>query len=191
MIEAARQHSAEIVGVGLDNYETPGFPEMFKTSFDLARSAGFHLTSHCDVNQADSFGHIKACIETLGVERIDHGLNVSESPELIELVLEHGVSLTGCPTFYTGSTACKNSRLEMHRVLADAGVRISLNTDDPAQFGSGWMSKTVLAAMMAAPFSRSEIVRFNRNAIQSAWISDEHRHELLAEVEEFCAESTH
>ena len=70
LIAAADRHRQHIVGVGLDNYETPGFPELFEEAFALARSRGYRLTSHCDVNQPDSARHIRDCVERLGVERI-------------------------------------------------------------------------------------------------------------------------
>ncbi len=186
LLDAAMAHSTEIAGVGLDNYETPGFPRLFQSAFDQARIAGLRLTSHCDVNQSDSVQHIKACIEHLGVERIDHGLNTVDDPALLELVLDREVALTGCPTFYAGQTACPADRLEMHRSLADAGVCISLNTDDPAQFGSGWLTNTMLSAMQAAPFTRAEIVRFAQNAIDTAWTDATHKRELTVELDSFC-----
>ncbi len=186
LIEAAQTHRADIIGIGLDNYETPGFPALFEPVYDQARQRDYRLTSHCDVNQPDSIDHIRACIEDLGVERIDHGLNTVDDPALLEFVLERDIALTGCPTYYAGQTSSPASRLEMHRTLLEAGARISLNTDDPAQFGSGWITTTLLTTMQTAPFSRSEIVRFAQNAIDSAWIDDTPRRNLSAELESFC-----
>lgn len=187
LLEQVRAHDAEIVGIGVDNYETPGFPALFQKVYDQARREDLRLTAHCDVNQPDSVDHIRACIENLGVERIDHGLNTIDDPALLDLVLEHNIALTGCPTFYAGQHASPAPRLEMHRALADAGVRISLNTDDPAQFGSGWITNTLGSAMRAAPFSRSEIARFMRSAIATAWIDDRFKRELDEDLATFLA----
>jgi adenine deaminase len=185
LIAAADSRRADIVGIGLDNYETPGFPALFRDLYDEARKRDYRLTSHCDVNQPDSVDHIRRCIEDLGVERIDHGLNVVDDPALVDLVLERNVTLAACPTFYAGQTASPPFRLGMHRTLLDAGVRVCLNTDDPAQFGSGFMTDTVAAAMAAGPFTRAEIVRFTRHAIDGAWIDDDHRAELTAALDGF------
>ena len=131
-----------------------------------------------------------------GEGRIDDLVREAERPErvsdvetgpgaLIDLVLEHEVALTGCPTFYAGQSSSPAARLEMHRVLLDAGVRISLNTDDPAQFGSGWLTNTVRAAMTEAPFTRTDVVTFAQNAIDSAWIDERDRTALTAELRAF------
>jgi adenosine deaminase len=185
LIAEADSRRDDIVGIGLDNYETPGFPTLFRPLYDEARRRGYRLTSHCDVNQPDSIDHIRRCIEELGVERIDHGLNAVDDPALIDLVLERDVTLAACPTFYAGQTASPPFRLAMHRTLLDAGARICLNTDDPAQFGSGWMTDTVAAAMDAAPFTRGEIVRFARHAIDGAWTDEATRAELAAQLRRF------
>ncbi|MCP5028515.1 MAG: adenosine deaminase [Actinomycetia bacterium] len=187
LMRAAEPYGDDIVGIGLDNYETPGFPALFAPVYELAREQGYRLTSHCDVNQPDSLAHIRACIDDLGVERIDHGLNAIDEPSLLELVLERGVALTGCPTFYAGQESSPDWRLEMHRTLLAAGALISLNTDDPAQFGSGWLTNTMLGAMLSAPFSRSEIVGFARNAVDSAWLDDAGRAAHRAELATFCS----
>ncbi len=187
LLEEADSHRDHIVGIGLDNYETPGFPALFEPAYREARSKGYRLTSHCDVNQPDSIRHIRESIELLGVERIDHGLNTAEDPGLVDLVLDRQVALTGCPTYYEGQSSSPSARLEMHRNLLDAGVRISLNTDDPAQFGSGWLSNTIHQAMVSAPFTRSEIVRFAQHAIDSSWTDDAHRAELTEALSVFTA----
>ena len=185
LLEQADSFREAIVGIGLDNFETPGFPALFQPVFDLARRRGYRLTSHCDVNQPDSMTHIAQCVDDLGVERIDHGLNTVDDPALIDLILDRDIALTGCPTYYADATASAPDRLDMHATLLEAGVKISLNTDDPAQFGSGWLTNTIQSAMAATPFTRSEIVRFMNNAIASTWTDSAHSQELATELHTF------
>jgi adenosine deaminase len=80
LLDVAESRRGDIVGIGLDNFETPGFPSMFHETYQVARRRGYRLTSHCDVNQPDSVAHIRDCDEGLGVERIDHGLNTIDDP---------------------------------------------------------------------------------------------------------------
>ena len=66
-----------IFAVGLDSGERGNPPAKFKDVFGRARDEGFRLTMHCDVDQEDSVAHIWQCLDEIGVERIDHGVNVA------------------------------------------------------------------------------------------------------------------
>lgn len=175
----------EIVGVGLDNFETPNFPTLFAPVMSAARERGYHLTSHCDVNQPDSLAHIGACIDLLGVERIDHGLNAAQDPALLKKVVSQGIALTGCPTFHVSMTAAPPDRTDMIKTLFEAGALISLNTDDPAQFGSGYLNTTLSACQAAGGFNNKDMVQFMRNAFESAWIEDRVRATYVASLDRF------
>jgi adenosine deaminase len=70
-------------------------------------------------------------------------------------------------------------------LVLEAGVCVSLNTDDPAQFGGDWLSNTIASAMTASPFTRSEIVPFMRSAIAGAWVDGTTQHDLQAELTTF------
>ena len=72
ILNQARPYRDNIVAIGLDNPETPGFPSRFEQLYAEARVQGYHLTSHCDVHIPNSIEHIRGCIEVLGVQRIDH-----------------------------------------------------------------------------------------------------------------------
>lgn len=178
-------HRDEIVGIGLDNFETPDFPTLFAPVMSAARDRGYRLTSHCDVNQPQSLAHISACIDQLGVERIDHGLNTAQDAALLKQVVDRRIALTGCPTFHVSMTSAPPDRIEMIRDLFDAGALVSLNTDDPAQFGSGYLSDTLAACQAAGGFSDADMVRFMRNAFESAWIDERTRSTYIASLEEF------
>jgi adenosine deaminase len=74
-----------IIGVGTDNLEHTGFPTNFAPIFEKAAKFGFRLTSHCDVDYESSADNIRGCLELLRVERIDHGVNILEDEQLINL----------------------------------------------------------------------------------------------------------
>lgn len=175
-----RQH---IAGVGLDNFETPGFPRMFLPFYAAARERGYRLTSHCDVNQPDSLTHIHDCITLLGVERIDHGLNTALDATLLELVKERRIALTGCPTFMQSQGSPAADRLNMIKALLEAGVRISINTDDPAQFASGYLCHTLAQAQIHAGFSDAQMLRLMENAFCSTWLPGPDKRDYLAALE--------
>ncbi|MEX0346321.1 MAG: adenosine deaminase [Rhizobiaceae bacterium] len=178
-------HQDAIVGVGLDNFETPNFPALFEPVMTAARERGYRLTSHCDVNQPDSLAHIGECVDLLGVERIDHGLNTAQDPALVEKVVNRRIALTGCPTFHVSMTSAPEDRIAMIKTLFDAGALISLNTDDPAQFGSGYLSHTLAACQSAGGFSDNDMLHFMRNTFDSAWINESARSKYLSMLDQF------
>lgn len=86
---AALPYKDMIVGIGLDSDEHDNPPSKFAELFLRAGTDGSKLTCHCDIAQKDTYSNIREVAETLGgtgAERIDHGLNAVERPELIELI---------------------------------------------------------------------------------------------------------
>ncbi len=166
----ARKYREDIVAVGLDNFEVTNFPRKFLPLFDLARAQGYHLTSHCDVHQPNSLNHIRDCLDLLRVERLDHGLDAYFDESLCRDILERGVGMAACPTFYSAGGSCPDKTMECIRGMLDMGVLISLNSDDPVQLGSGWLTSTLASAQASGGFSDNEIKKFMQNAVQSSWM---------------------
>src|SRR6266540_820011 len=86
-----------IIGVGLDSDEKGNPPIKFAEVFERARGYGFKLTMHCDVNQENTLVHIHQVLHTIGVDRIDHGVNSLEDLDLCATIRDRGLGLTVCP----------------------------------------------------------------------------------------------
>ncbi len=91
----ALPYKSWIIGVGLDSDERNNPPSKFAAVFARARSEGFFLTMHCDIDQLDSIEHIRQAVEDIGVDHIDHGTNIVESPALVQTVKTRGIGLPG------------------------------------------------------------------------------------------------
>jgi adenosine deaminase len=92
-----------IVGIGLDSNEDQRPPSLFEEIYLRARADGFRLTAHCDVGKAYPIEHVHQVVTSVsgtGAERVDHGLNATDSPELMALMREKGVGMTICPWSY-------------------------------------------------------------------------------------------
>ncbi|MDB5446379.1 MAG: Adenosine deaminase, partial [Phenylobacterium sp.] len=122
-----------IVGVGLDSDEKDNPPRKFAKVFQRARDEGYLLTMHCDVNQADSVRHIWECVDLIGVSRIDHGCNSLEDPALCELLAERKLGLTVCPI--SNAFVTDGPQTDVIRRMMELGLRVTINSDDPAYFG--------------------------------------------------------
>ena len=118
---------------------------------------------HCDVDQPDITDHIRQCLEVIGVERIDHGVNILESEDLVAEAAARGIGFTVCPIsnrFVTGSL----KDAELKRML-DLGLKVTVNSDDPAYFAA-YLTENLESVADAASLSRLELVQLERNAFE-------------------------
>ncbi|MGB3440348.1 MAG: adenosine deaminase [Actinophytocola sp.] len=165
-----------IVGVGLDSDERGNPPSKFAAVFARARREGYLLTMHCDVDQQNSIQHIRQAVVDIGVDRVDHGVNILEDPELVAEVKRKGIGLTMCPVsnrFVTDGT--KSAEL---RRLLDDGVRVTVNSDDPAYFAA-YVLENLITVQRELDLTREEMVTLQRNAIEASWAPPAVRQEVL------------
>jgi adenine deaminase len=183
-LEQSLPHRDKIVGVGLDSDERDNPPLKFKEVFDRARAEGYRLTMHCDVDQADSVGHIWQCLDQIGVERIDHGVNCVEDDALMARLGRDGIGLTVCPVSNRWVTdGLKAAEL---KVMLDRSLRATVNSDDPAYFGA-YLSENLIAAAEAARLTVPELARLARNSFEIAWIDAADRDAYLRDLDAYVA----
>ena len=187
LFDLVRPWREHIAGLGLDSAERGNPPVKFSELYARARAEGYRLTAHCDVDQENSVQHIRQCIEVLGVERIDHGVNALEDPELVETIRARGICLTVCPTWRPGDPGPRRAR--RLRRLFDLGVRVTVNTDDPALFASGYLTRTLTAVQAASGYSKTEMVALMRNAFLGAWVSEDERAAMLERLSAYAAQA--
>lgn len=173
-----------IIGVGLDSDERGNPPIKFADVFSRARAEGFQLTMHCDVDQDNTTEHIRQALDVIGVDRIDHGSNAIDDPELVAKLRERGVGLTMCPI--SNAFVVGDSKPTQYLALRDAGVRIAINSDDPS-YMQGYISANFEALARDAALDRDDIVRISRDAFAIAWLPEVARARYVAELEEYVA----
>jgi adenosine deaminase len=113
--------------------------------------------------------HIWECLDILGVERIDHGLNSVEDPMLIEELKRRNICLTACPTWRSGYPDPSNDINRINQMF-ELGLLITLNTDDPAEFDSGYLTDLLIGVQAARGYSKRDLVRFMENAFEGSWL---------------------
>ncbi len=171
-----------IAGVGLDSDERDNPPTKFAAVFAHARAEGYQITMHCDVDQKNTIEHIRQCLEVIGVDRIDHGVNILESEELTGELGRRGLGLTMCPISNRWVTGDLKAA-EFKRLL-DRGIRVTVNSDDPAYFG-GYVTDNLVALQEAAGLGRVELVQLQRNSIEISWLPSGAKDHLLADLERY------
>jgi adenine deaminase len=185
-LEDSLRHRDWIVGVGLDSDEKGNPPVKFAEVFAQARNQGYHLTMHCDVDQQNSVNHIWQCLDDIGVERIDHGVNCLEDDALVERLRRAGVGLTVCPI--SNSYVTDGLKAPEVKVMLERSLRVTVNSDDPAYF-PGYINENLIALSEAAGLSVQEVAQLTRNAFTIAWIGEEERRRYLANLEAYAASS--
>ena len=171
-----------IVGIGLDSDEAGNPPVKFAEVFRRARAEGYRLTMHCDVDQEDSTDHIAQCLDLIGVERIDHGLNVLEDGALVSAAAKRGIGFTVCPVsnrYVTGDLKA----LELKDMLA-RGLKVTVNSDDPAYFGA-YVSDNLAALVESVGLTEPDLVQLERNAFEISWLASGVKEALLGELSRF------
>jgi len=173
-----------IAGIGLDSDEKDNPPEKFAEVFRRARAEGFQITMHCDVDQENSVEHIRQCLEVIGVDRIDHGVNILENEELTAELRRRGLGLTVCPISNRWCTG--DLKAAQVKQMLELGIRVTVNSDDPAYF-AGYVTDNLIAAQQAAGLQAADLLQLQRNAIEIAWLPTATRDRLLAEIDRYAA----
>jgi adenosine deaminase len=161
---AIRYHDRGVVGLDLSGQESGYPPELFRSMFQRARDAGLGITVHA--GEAAGAESVRVAVETLGATRIGHGVRVVEDLELVKQIANMGVVLEICPTsnLYTGAV----SSLQEHPVrrLCDAGVQVTISTDDPSVCKTTLTDEYLLLAKQFG-FTLDEILQLNQNAFNA------------------------
>lgn len=171
-----------IIGLGLDSDERDNPPIKFQAAYARARAEGYHLTCHCDIDQQDTLTHIRQALVDLNVDRIDHGTNIVDSPELVSLILQKGIGLTSCPM--SNSVVTSDAKFPAILALLRQGVKVTINSDDPAYF-RGYLNENMEKLARETDVTKRELIHFQRNAFEISWISSWKRDRLLQELHEY------
>ncbi|MGB2933918.1 MAG: adenosine deaminase [Nostocoides sp.] len=132
-LEYALQHApAALVGFGLGGPEVPRAP--FAPHFARARAAGLHSVPHAGESTGPE--SVWSAIQDLGAQRIGHGIKSITDPALVDLLIERRIPLEISPTSNLATRVVE--RIEDHpvRALRDAGVLVTINSDDPPMFNT-------------------------------------------------------
>ncbi|MDF2114445.1 adenosine deaminase [Roseiarcaceae bacterium H3SJ34-1] len=187
-LSAAKPYRDHITGLGLDSVEDGHPPIKFKQLYDLARAQDYELTAHCDVDMVNAAEHVRQCIEVLGVRRIDHGINVLDDPTLIDTAIERGILFTACPTWRDGDPQPR--RVDRIKKMRDLGLKVSLNTDDPGYFASGYMNAMLPRVVECGALTQDDLVAYMRNAFDGAWLPEDERQEFIQRLTDYAKEAT-
>ncbi|WP_018863907.1 adenosine deaminase [Thioalkalivibrio sp. ARh3] len=177
--DAALPYRDRIAAFGLDSAEQGNPPEKFRAVFDRVREAGFRVVAHAGEEGPPEY--IRQALDLLQVDRIDHGVQAEQDPALLQRLAKEQIPLTVCPL--SNIKLRVFDRLEDHNLkrLLDAGLRVTINSDDPAYFG-GYIGENFRATTDALGLSLDELEQLARNAVEAAFLDDPARQRLHDEI---------
>jgi adenosine deaminase len=188
MLDQAHAVRDKIIGLGMDSGPEYGNPPVkFRDVYARAREEGYFLTGHHDVDVRDSVKHIWQSLDIIGMDRIDHGLNASDDPKLVTELARRGMCLTGSPVKRASDPEPQD--IDRIRALDDAGVCVSLNSDDPAEFESGYLTNMLILFQQASAFSKSDMTRLMFNAFDAIWLPQADKENFIGELREYATQN--
>jgi adenosine deaminase len=183
-LQEALAWKEHIIGVGLDSSEIGHPPSKFAAVFARARDAGFRCVAHAGEEGPPAYIH--EALDLLHVARIDHGVRAEEDPALCARLARERIPLTVCPLSNVSLAVFK--RLADHNLgrLLDAGLCITLNSDDPAYFG-GYLSENYRATARALGFGKAQLIRLAKNSFEASFLPDDDKTRWLAHLDALAA----
>jgi aminodeoxyfutalosine deaminase len=184
---AALDHDVPgLVGFGIGGSER-GFPRsMFTEQFDRARAAGLHSVPHAGETTGPET--VWDAVLNLGAERIEHGIAAVQDPRLLAHLADHGITLDVCPTSNVALGVVPSIEAHPLPALVAAGVRVSINSDDPPMFGTDLNREYGIAGQLLG-LDESGIVDLARAAVDGSFAPDATKAALRAELSAYGASS--
>ena len=179
-LDAALEHREAIVGVGLDSAEVGNPPEKFRPVFDRARAEGLLPVAHA--GEEGPPGYIWQALDLLGARRIDHGVRCLGDDRLVERLVAEQVPLTVCP--FSNIKLRVFPDLEHHnfRQLFERGLRVTINSDDPAYFG-GYIGENYVATARVLGLTGAQMHEVARNSFLASFLGEDEKQRHLAAVD--------
>ena len=177
MLEAVLATGVPVLGLGMDSAEVGHPPALFTSVFDEARSAGLHVVAHA--GEEGPAAYVWEALDLLGAERIDHGIHALDDDALVGRLGRDRIPLTVCPLSNVALKVARGVGAVPIRRMLDAGLRVTINSDDPAYFG-GYLDDNLAAVESAHALTAAELDVLCRNSIEASFVSEARRAELLA-----------
>ena len=173
---AVRYQDRHVIGIGIGGDEQKAPPELFRSVYGYAEDNGLHLTAH-----AGETGPPESVWGALNLhsERIGHGLTAGQDPDLIEELAQRQIPVEICITSNLRTGVCKVVAEHPTKHYFDQGVMITLNTDDPALFGTT-LSREYQLAQETFGFTDEHLRELARNSFEASFLPAEKKLELLS-----------
>ncbi|MBF6630346.1 MAG: adenosine deaminase [Comamonas sp.] len=165
-LQAALPYREHFIGIGLDSAELGNPPEKFARVFAQCKTLGFHLVAHAGEEGPPAY--VWGALDVLKVERIDHGVQSEKDQALMQRLAQTRMPLTVCPL--SNQKLCVFPDLRDHNLprLLEAGLNVTVNSDDPAYFG-GYVNENYLQVFAATGMGAAQAYQLARNSLEATF----------------------
>ncbi|MEZ0578535.1 adenosine deaminase [Nocardioides sp. MH1] len=179
----ALDHAPEgLIAFGLGGPEVGVDRGQFKAVFDQARAAGLHSVPHAGETTGPET--IWTSLRDLGAERIGHGTSAAQDPALLEHLAAEGIPLEVCPSSNVATRAVASLAEHPLPRFVEAGVTVTINSDDPPMFGTTLNREYAIAADLL-DLDESGLADLARAAVRASWAPDDVRARVLGEIDAY------
>lgn len=171
-LDFAVEKKADFLAMDLADNELAVGPAPFIPLFEKAKSEGFAVTIHAgEAEGPQAARNIRDSIELLHADRIGHGVRIQEDPSVLDFVRERGTVLELCPTSNWLTGVCATKESHPFRTIMEAGIRTTLNTDDPGIMNIDLLDEYRLLRD-GMGFTEPEFVQINQWARDASFIPE-------------------
>ena len=181
-LDQAESYGDAITAVGLDSAELPFPPELFAPAFERAKALGWRCVAHAGEEGPPAY--VWSALNTLEVNRIDHGVRSEEDPELISYLREHRVPLTVCPLSNVRLRVVEHMRDHNILRLLNDGVMVTANSDDPSYFG-GFLNENYAALSTDLGMTTEQAIQLAHNSFQASFLDPAQKQVFAKRLDDF------
>jgi len=180
LLDEIKTNGNNIVSIDTGGIEEGVLPRTYAKVYEAAREQGLRLTAH--QREAAGADYVWECIEQLKPERIGHGVSAAQDPNLLSKLTRRGISIETCPMSNLRTGAVKSLKDHPIRRFMEAGVKVSINTDDPPMFGTD-MNTEYLMLHRELGFTAEELYNIGLDSIETSFIDEQEKKQLRKQFE--------
>ncbi len=173
--------SGLLAGLGLSSTEKGNPPQKWKDIYASAKAKKIQRTAHA--GEEGPVEYIRDAIRHLDVERIDHGISLADDTDLMLEVAERQLLITVCPLSNVSLKCVKEVKDLPIKTFLDAGVKFSINSDDPAYFG-GYILDNYCSVQEAFELTVKDWEGIAKASISGSWCTESRKQAMLSQLEE-------
>jgi adenosine deaminase len=169
----------DILAVGLDSSEVGHPPSKFQRVFEAAIQEGYLTVAHAGEEGPPAY--IWEALDLLKIKRIDHGVRALEDEKLLKRIINEKIPLTVCPLSNLKLCVVKDLKDHNLKKLLDLGVKVTINSDDPAYFG-GYANQNYLETAEALGLTSQDLKTIAANSFEASFLDSEVKERWMTKI---------